>query len=90
MVKAMSDCPLLLIVDDDPILRRVLAKAMQRRGYEVLTAENVEQAITLANQHTPEYAVIDLKMQGASGLALVPKKPLPAFHWAPSLLPYSS
>ena len=71
MVKAMSDCPLLLIVDDDPILRRVLAKAMQRRGYEVLTAENVEQAITLANQHTPEYAVIDLKMQGASGLALV-------------------
>ena len=48
MVKAMSDCPLLLIVDDDPILRRVLAKAMQRRGYEVLTAENVEQAVTKA------------------------------------------
>ena len=71
MVKAMSDSPLLLIVDDDPILRRVLEKAMQRRGYEVLTAENVEQAIVLANQHTPEYAVIDLKMQGASGLTLV-------------------
>jgi two-component system response regulator RegA len=48
MVKAMSDAPLLLIVDDDPILRRVLEKAMQRRGYEVLTAENVEEAIALS------------------------------------------
>lgn len=67
----MSDLPLLLIVDDDPIFRRVLERAMQRRGFDVINADNVANAINLANQHTPEYAVIDLKMQGASGLELV-------------------
>jgi two-component system response regulator RegA len=44
---------------------------MQRRSYEVMTAESVEQAIILANEQAPEYAIIDLKMQGASGLELV-------------------
>ena len=66
-----ENLPLLLIVDDDPTFRRVLARAMQRRSYEVMTAESVEQAIILANEQAPEYAIIDLKMQGASGLELV-------------------
>jgi two-component system response regulator RegA len=63
--------PLLLVVDDDATFRRVLARALQRRGYEVMTADSVETAIELANEQAPEYAVIDLKMQGASGLELV-------------------
>ena len=67
----VEQLPLLLIVDDDPTFRRVLERAMQRRGYEVMTAESVESAMTIANQHAPEYAVIDLKMHGASGLELV-------------------
>ena len=67
----MSDLPLLLIVDDDVTFRRVLEKAMQRRGYAVLTAENVVGAMSLAQQYSPEFAVIDLKMEGASGLELV-------------------
>lgn len=62
---------LMLIVDDDETFRRVLTRAMQRRGFEVMTAENVESAILLANEQAPEYAIIDLKMQGASGLELV-------------------
>ena len=66
-----ENLPLLLIVDDDPTFRRVLERAMQRRGYEVMTAENVDDAIVLANEQAPEYAIIDLKMQGASGLELV-------------------
>ena len=44
-----ENLPLLLIVDDDPTFRRVLERAMQRRGYEVMTAENVDDAIVLAN-----------------------------------------
>lgn len=67
----VEQLPLLLIVDDDQTFRRVLERAMQRRGYEVMTAESVESAMTIANQHAPEYAVIDLKMHGASGLELV-------------------
>ena len=49
-----ENLPLLLIVDDDPTFRRVLARAMQRRSYEVMTAESVEQAIILANEQAPE------------------------------------
>ncbi len=67
----MSDLPLLLIVDDDATFRRVLEKAMQRRGYSVLTADCVASAMPLAQQYSPEFAVIDLKMEGASGLELV-------------------
>ena len=40
-------------------------------GYEVMTADSVESAIELADEQAPEYAVIDLKMQGVSGLELV-------------------
>ena len=67
----LDNLPLLLIVDDDHIFRQVLAKAMLKRGYEVIQAESVEQAIELIALQTPEYAVIDLKMNGASGLELV-------------------
>lgn len=67
----METLPLLLIVDDDPTFCRVLAKAMQRRAYEVMVADSVESAMVLAEQQAPEYAVVDLKMSGASGLELV-------------------
>ncbi len=63
--------PLLLIVDDDPTFCRVLQRAMQRRAYDVIVAHDVASAIVLADTQLPEYAVVDLKMQGASGLELV-------------------
>lgn len=66
-----DNLPLLLVVDDDPTFCRVLQRAMQRRAYEVIVAHDVASAIHLADVHLPEYAVVDLKMNGASGLELV-------------------
>ncbi|PTQ89378.1 response regulator transcription factor [Agitococcus lubricus] len=66
-----ENAPLLLLVDDDATFRQVLTRAMQRRGFEVISAESVEQAVGLLSQQSPEFAVVDLKMQGASGLELV-------------------
>jgi len=66
-----NNSPSLLLVDDDATFRSVLAKAMEKRGFTVMTAESVEQALPLAQANPPEYAVIDLKMHGASGLMLV-------------------
>lgn len=63
--------PLLLIVDDDPTFCRVLQRAMQRRAYDVIVAHDVASAMVLADAQLPEYVVVDLKMQGASGLELV-------------------
>lgn len=61
----------MLIVDDDATFCRVLARAMEGRGYAVTIAHDVPQGIAAAEQNPPRYAVVDLKMPGPSGLALV-------------------
>ena len=65
--------PSLLLVDDDATFRTVLTRALEKRGFAVTTAGSVEQALPIANSNPPEYAVLDLKMDGASGLVLVRK-----------------
>jgi two-component system response regulator RegA len=61
----------LLLVDDDPTLCRVLAKALENRGFAVTVAHSVETASRAAREAPPDYAVIDLKMPGQSGLMLI-------------------
>lgn len=61
-----------LIVDDDPTFTRVLARAMTRRGFDVDVARDVEDARTRAYAQPPALATVDLKMDGPSGLALIP------------------
>lgn len=65
--------PHLLLVDDDPTFTRVMARAMSRRGLRVSTAGSAEEGLVLAEQDLPDYAVVDLKMEGDSGLVLLPK-----------------
>ncbi len=61
----------LLIVDDDEPLRTRLARAMERRGYEVITADSVAGGIAAAAAHHPAYAVVDLRLGEGSGLEVV-------------------
>ncbi|MBA4143431.1 MAG: response regulator transcription factor [Nitrosospira sp.] len=68
-----DDRPTLLIVDDDLTFCTVLANAMAKRGFNVSSAHTVEQALESAEACTPEYAVIDLRLPGVSGLTLVEK-----------------
>lgn len=68
-----QDRPTLLLVDDDEAFRRVLARALDRRGYAVTTAADVAEALARAQAQSPEYAVVDLKMPGESGLVLIEK-----------------
>lgn len=63
----------LLLVDDDETFLSVLSRAMERRGFSVRAAKCVEEALELASCEPPEYAVIDLKMPGESGLVLIEK-----------------
>ncbi|MFZ3125828.1 MAG: response regulator transcription factor [Acidovorax sp.] len=65
---------LLLIVEDDEALARTLARSFERRGYQVLHADSVARMEDLLTEHTPIYAVVDLKLKGeSSGLACVRK-----------------
>jgi two-component system, response regulator RegA len=61
----------LLLVDDDAPLRRSLARALERRGFDVLPAETAVEARDVASEHRPEYAVLDLRLAEGSGLDLV-------------------
>lgn len=71
MVTTLNEQASLLLVDDDATFCLVLGQALEKRGYKVTIAHSVEEATPLALENSPEYAVIDLKMGGASGLALV-------------------
>jgi len=61
---------LLLVDDDAPLLNR-LARAMERRGFEVRTADSVASGIRAAEQDPPDYAVVDLRLADGSGLDVV-------------------
>jgi two-component system response regulator RegA len=63
----------ILLVDDDEVFLSVLSRSMERRGFSVTTAKSTEEALARASSDPPEYAVIDLKMPGESGLALIGK-----------------
>jgi two-component system, response regulator RegA len=61
----------LLLVDDDAPLRRSMARALERRGFQVLPAEGVAEARALAREHRPDFAVLDMRLTEGSGLDLV-------------------
>jgi len=61
-----------LIVDDDPTFTRVLSRAMTRRGFEVQVARSAEDTQLLIENWIPDLATVDLKMEGNSGLSLIP------------------
>ena len=61
----------LLIVDDDAPLCQRLARAMERRGFIVATAESVAAGIAATEGHPPAFAVVDLRLGDGSGLAVV-------------------
>ncbi len=62
----------LLIVEDDAAFARTLSRSFERRGYTVTLASSQEAVATLLQSQSPNYAVVDLKLNGeASGLACV-------------------
>ena len=68
----MNDERLLMIVEDDEAFSRTLIRSFERRGYRVLHAEGMARLDELLQEHSPGYAVVDLKLKGeASGLACV-------------------
>ncbi len=69
--KNLSEKPSLLLVDDDEDFLNALAPAMRKRGFLVSLANSAESAFEMAKIEPPEFAVVDLKMSGNSGLVLV-------------------
>ncbi len=65
-----DDTSLLLVDDDEPFLRR-LAKAMEKRGFSVETADSVAAGKAISIARAPAYAVVDLRLADGTGLDVV-------------------
>lgn len=64
--------PLLAIVEDDDAFARTLRRSFERRGYNVIVAGSREELVVLLETRSPRFAVVDLKLSGASsGLGCV-------------------
>jgi len=61
----------LLVVDDDAPLCQRLARAMERRGFVVSTADGVASGVAAATAQPPAFAVVDLRLGDGSGLDVV-------------------
>jgi two-component system response regulator RegA len=61
----------LLIVEDDEDFARTLKRSFERRRYSVRVARNLEELRAMLHLEVPAYAVVDLKLDGASGLDCV-------------------
>jgi two-component system response regulator RegA len=64
------DKSLLIMDDDEPFLRR-LAKAMEKRGFDVEIAGSVAAGSAIATARPPAYAVCDLRLEDGNGLDVV-------------------
>jgi nitrogen regulation protein NR(I) len=60
-----------LIVDDEPNLRKILSAQLTRDGYDVLTAEDGEQGLEALREHHIDLVITDLKMPKVDGMALL-------------------
>ena len=61
----------LVIVEDDASFARALKRSFERRGYSVTLCEGLDDVAALLAASPPDYAVVDLKLNGGSGLECV-------------------
>lgn len=57
----------IMVVDDSPTERFFLGGLLSKQGYQVVTAENGEEAITKAKQEKPDLIIMDVVMPGLNG-----------------------
>ena len=68
-IKTMTSHPqgTILVVDDDRLVLATLAHGLTQAGYDVIDADNGDDAILLAREHRPDLALLDIRMEGMSG-----------------------
>jgi two-component system response regulator RegA len=63
--------PTILIIDDDEVFRSRVLRALSSRGFDAWGAPDYDAAIATARSHSPDLAVVDLRLPGRSGLDVV-------------------
>lgn len=62
----------ILLVDDEPAIRRLLRNTLERAGHEVIEAGNARDALAAASARHPDAVLLDLGLPDRDGLALIP------------------
>lgn len=57
----------ILVVDDDRLVLATVTHGLVQAGFDVIDADNGDDAILLARQHRPDLALLDIRMEGKSG-----------------------
>ena len=57
----------ILVVDDDRLVLATVVHGLTHAGFEIIDADNGDDAILLARQHRPDLALLDIRMDGMSG-----------------------
>jgi len=60
----------ILIIDDDPDIRTLMQKVLEKEGYKVETARNKEEALEKLNQTQPLLILLDVLLSGSDGREL--------------------
>jgi DNA-binding response OmpR family regulator len=69
----MAGSKTILLVDDDPEVRSALGTVLEARGYRVLTAEDGNLGLALAERDAPDLVVVDMMMPRKSGFLVLEK-----------------
>lgn len=62
-----AERPLILVVDDDRLVLATVVAGL-RQEFDIVEADNGDDAILLARKHKPQLAILDMRMQGKSGM----------------------
>ncbi|MGH9173103.1 MAG: response regulator transcription factor, partial [Vicinamibacterales bacterium] len=63
--------PLILAVEDDPDIQRLIARRLREAGFEVITATTAGDGFVLFGERIPDLIMLDLNLPDGSGLGLV-------------------
>ena len=66
-MRAMSGKGKILVVDDDRLVLATVAHGLAQAGYDVIDADNGDDAILLARSQRPDLALLDIRMEGKTG-----------------------
>ncbi len=77
MLGALARCAppgeptVVLVIDDDPVDRRLMAAALEPAGYQVLTAAGGEEGLAAIRRERPAVVLLDLLMPGVDGFTVI-------------------